>query len=204
MKKHVPLIILAVFVGMALFSSPSYVQGATPKEIKPIQPDVKSKPISPPPLPDLIIVNRLFLDRQPFIAFSSLARAEAIIVPIRFRIENRGNADAGRFQISIMQQLTAPPGAETEAMVEGDRTFGGLRGPSTRYGEGVGVYNLKWNVIFPKSMAGQRVKIRGIIDSNNEVRESDETLNHSPWLEVQLPPLELRKPPIDVKPKGAK
>ncbi len=33
------------------------------------------------------------------------------------------------------------------------------------------------------------MKIRGIIDSNNEVRESDETLNHTSWLEVQLPSL---------------
>jgi hypothetical protein len=103
----------------------------------------------------------------------------------------------------MMQQLTAPPGAETEAMVEGDRTIGGLRGPSTRYGEGIGSYNLLWNVIFPKSMAGKKVQIRGIIDSNNEVRESDETLNHSPWLEVQLP-LEIRRPPAELKPTGGK
>jgi hypothetical protein len=175
----------------------SYAQGTPPKEIKPVQPDVKTKPFSPPPLPDLIIVGYLKLDRQPFIAFSAVARAEAIIVPIRFRIENRGNADAGRFRISIMQQLISPPGAEMEAMVEGDRYIGGLR-PSARYGEGVGSYNLLWNVIFPKSMIGQKVKIRAIIDSNNEVRESaeGERNNVSPWLEVQLPPLEIRKPPV--------
>ncbi len=142
-----------MLISMTLFSLPSYSQGAPPKEIKPVQPDVKTKPVGLPSLPDLIIVVGLHLDRQPFFAFSALVREEAIIVPIRFRIENRGNADAGRFRIAIMQQLTAPPGAETEAMVEGDRYMGGLR-PTLRYPrEGVGFYNLRWNVIFPKSMA---------------------------------------------------
>ncbi len=66
-----------------------------------------------------------------------------------------------------MQQLAAPAGAESEAMVEGDRMIGGLRATGR---EGVGYYNLLWNVIFPRRMAVQKVKIRGIIDSNNEVR----------------------------------
>lgn len=202
MRRFSILIIFSIFFLTVMFSL-SYAQGTPPREIKPIQPDVKTKSIDPPPLPNLIIVGYLKLDRQPFIAFSALARAESIIVPIRFRIENRGNADAGRFRISIMQQLISPPGAETEAMVEGDRYIGGLR-PSALYGEGIGSYNLLWNVVFPKSMAGQKVKIRAIIDSNNEVRESDERDNVSPWLEVQLPPLEIRKPPVEMKPKGAK
>jgi hypothetical protein len=190
------LIVFSIVILMITFSLSS-TQGTPARETKAVQPDVKTKSMDPPPLPDLIIVGRLKLDRQPFIAFSSLARAESIIVPIRFRIENRGNADAGRFRISIMQQLISPPGAEMEAMVEGDRYIGGLR-PSARYGEGVGSYNLLWNVIFPKSMTGQKVKIRAIIDSNNEVRESSdgERNNVSPWLEVQLPPLEIRKPPV--------
>ena len=196
MRRFSILVILSIFFLFVMFSL-SYAQGTPPKEIKPVQPDVKTKALGPPALPDLIIVGYLKLDRRPFIAFSSLARAESIIVPIRFRIENRGNADAGRFRISIMQQLVSPPGAEMEAMVEGDRYIGGLR-PSARYGEGVGSYNLLWNVIFPKSMTGQKVKIRAIIDSNNEVRESSdgERNNVSPWLEVQLPPLEIRKPPV--------
>ncbi len=200
MKRYGVLFISLLFL-LHFLLLVSHAQG--PKEIKPVQPDVKTEPIDLPPLPDLIIVNRLFLDRQPFIAFSALAREESIIVPIRFRIENRGNADAGRFRISIMQQLTSPPGAEIEAMVEGDSYIGGLR-PSARYGEGVGSYNLRWNVIFPKSMIGQRVKIRAIIDSNNEVRESSERNNVTPWLEVQLPHIEIRRPPAEANPKGTR
>jgi hypothetical protein len=186
MKRLILVIILGILLLPAMLSQ-SYAQGA--KEINPVRPDAITKPIGLPPLPDLIIVARLRLDRQPFIAFSGLVREQAIIVPLRFRIENRGNADAGRFRISMMQQLSSPPGAETEAMVEGDRSIGGLR-PSRSYGEGIGSYNLLWNVVFPKSMAGKRVKIRAIIDSNNEVRESPEgeRNNASPWLEVQLIP----------------
>ncbi len=198
--------ILAILVAAALFSSQAYAEKDTSREINPAPPpDVKkTKPMGPPPLPDLIISGGLHLDRQPFIAFSSLAREEAIIVPIRFRIENRGDGDAGRFQISIMRQPITPPGPESVTMVEGDRYIAGLR-PTARYGEGIGSYNLLWNVIFPRRMTGQKVKIRGIIDSNNEVRESNERDNVTPWLEVQLPPLELRKPPaVEVKPKGAK
>jgi hypothetical protein len=201
MKRYGMVLIASLFFIIFLFSL-SPAQG--PKEIKPVQPDVKKEPIGLPPLPDLIIVAGLRLDRPPFIAFSALAREEAIIVPIRFRIENRGNADAGRFRISVMQQLASPPGAETEAMVEGDRSIGGLRPTRLHPREGVGFYNLLWNVVFPKSMAGKTVKIRAIIDSNNEVRESDERDNVTRWLAVQLPPLEIRRPPAKVTPKGGK
>jgi len=197
MRKPRMFIVISIVILMVTFFLSS-AQGTPARETKPVQPDVKTKSMDPPPLPDLIIVARtLHLDRQPFIAFSSLARAESIIVPIRFRIENRGDADAGRFRISIMQQLTSPPGAEMEAMVEGDRYIEGLRSTRLNAREGVGVYNLRWNVIFPKSMLGQKVKIRAIIDSNNEVRESSdgERNNVTSWLEVQLPPLEIRKPP---------
>ena len=209
MRRHDFLIIWAILIAISSFFSPSYVQGAgtPPKEMRPVGSDVKSKPMSPPPLPDLIIVGALLhLDRQPFIAFSSLAREEAIIVPIRFRIQNRGEADAGRFQIAIMQQPITPAGPESIAMVEGDRYIGGLRPTSITTMEGVGLYDLRWNVVFPKRMTGQKVKIRAILDSNNEVRESPEgeRNNSSSWLEVQLPPLELRKPPVEMKPKGAK
>lgn len=44
-------------------------------------------------------------------------------------------------------------------------------------------------------------KIRAIIDSNNEVRESSERNNVTPWLEVQLPHIEIRRPPAEMKPK---
>lgn len=204
MKRYGILFVSSLFFLNCLFSI-SYAE--EPKEIKPVRPDVKKEFTGPSPLPDLIIVGRaLHLDRPPFIAFSSLAREEAIIVPIRFRIENRGNADAGRFQISIMQQLTSPPGAEMEAMVEGERTIAGLRSTSVTAREGVGAYNLRWNVVFPKSMTGQKVKIRAILDSNNEVRESPsgERNNVSSWLEVQLPSGEIGRPPTKVTPKGAK
>jgi len=208
MRRHGFSIILVIFIAIALFFSSSYVQGAgtPPKEMRPVQPDVKTKPIGPPPLPDLIIVGALLhLDRQPFIAFSSLAREEAIIVPIRFRIQNRGEADAGRFQIAIMQQPITPAGPESIAMVEGDRYIGGLRPTSITTMEGVGRYDLRWNVVFPKRMTGQKVKIRAILDSHNDVRESPEgeRNNSSTWLEVQLPPLELRKPPVE-RPTGIK
>lgn len=194
--------LMAIFVTVMFslsFSQPPAQQKSkdpTPavQPVMPVKPDVRQG-TGLPPLPDLIIVSLLRLDRPPFFAFSGTYGMEAIIVPIRFRIENRGNADAGRFRISIRQQLVSPPGAETEAMVEGDRYINGLR-PTRLYPEGVGFYNLLWNVVFPKGMAGQRVRIKAVIDSGNEVRESDETLNHSPWLEVQLP-IEVRRPPAD-------
>ncbi len=157
MRRHFLLTFIIVPITIALFSFLCYSKEAAQKETSPTKPDVKTGPAALPALPDLIIVGgALHLDRQPFIAFSPFAREEAIIVPIRFRIENRGNADAGRFRIAIMQQLTAPPGAETEAMVEGDGYIGGLR-PTVRYPrEGVGFYNLRWNVIFPKGMEGKK------------------------------------------------
>jgi hypothetical protein len=158
------------------------------KPATPLKPDIRGERPGAPSLPDLIIVGvSLRLDRPPFFAFSGTYGMDGIIVPFRFRIENRGNADAGRFRISIMQQPVSPPGPETEAMVEGDRYINGLRPTALYPTEGVGFYNFLWNVVFPRGMAGQRVRISAIIDSGNEVRESDETLNRSQWLEVQLP-----------------
>jgi hypothetical protein len=36
-------------------------------------------------------------------------------------------------------------------------------------------------------MAGQRIRICAVVDSDNPVRESDETRSKTPWLEFQLP-----------------
>ncbi|WP_297212815.1 MULTISPECIES: hypothetical protein [Thermodesulfovibrio] len=54
---------------------------------------------------------------------------------------------------------------------------------------GVGEFyaDITWPIYFPLSMAGQKVKVRALVDSINNVKESNETLNVSRWLEIQLP-----------------
>lgn len=201
MKRIVRVLMMGVFAAifMAVMFSLSFAQ--TPAQQKSKGPTPPVQPVMPvkqelrpgtglPPLPDLIIAGPVRLDRPPFFGFSGRWRMQAVIVPIRFRIENRGNADAGSFRITIKQQSISSPGAETEAKVEGETRISGLRPTRLYPTEGVGFYNLLWNVAFPKSMAGQRFRIKAIIDSGNEVREAPpagETDNVSPWLEVQLP-----------------
>jgi hypothetical protein len=121
---------------------------------------------------------------------------ENIVVPIELKIQNsKWGGAAGPFQVSIMLQYP-PPAApmETELEFTGTRTFSGL--------EPGRAINVRGQINFPKSQAGQKVKIRAIVDSMTQVSESIETNNASPWLEVQLP-LEIRRPPVKVKPKGA-
>ena len=142
-------------------------------------------------LPDLIIAGIVHIGTPSF-------SGENIAVPIELRIENRrGGGAAGPFQLSIMWQYP-PPAApmETELEFTGTRTFSGLEP-----GRGIDV---RGQIIFPKSQAGKKVKIRAIVDSMKQVSESSETNNVSRWLEVQLPPLEIRRPPVEMKPKGGK
>jgi len=178
MKRSWIWVIFSIFF-LILMLSPSYAQG--PREIKPAQPDVKAKPIGPPPLPDLIISGGLRLRTAPFIL------GEQIKVPVQLRIENRGNAAAGPFKIAFFQLINSPPGAIGEIGFDGTKLFSGLAPTRTRPEEGIGFENIMGNVILPKSLAGQKVKIRGVVDSDNQVRESDEADNETPWLEVQLP-----------------
>lgn len=142
-------------------------------------------------LPDLIIV-RGTLRTTGTPTFSG----ETIVVPIELRIENkRGGSAAGAFQLSIMWQYPAPAAPmETELEFTGTRTFSGL-------GSGDSI-NVRGQVIFPKSQAGNRVKIRAIVDSMSQVQESNEMNNVSQWLEVQLPP-EIGRPPLKAAPKRA-
>jgi hypothetical protein len=143
-------------------------------------------------LPDLFIVGTTFRTT----ATPSFS-GENIVVPIELRIQNSNwGGAAGPFQLSIMWQYP-PPAApmETELEFTGTRTFSGL--------EPGRAINVSGQIIFPKSQAGHKVKIRAIVDSMTQVSESIETNNASPWLEVQLP-LEIRRPPVEVKPKGVK
>jgi CRISPR/Cas system CMR-associated protein Cmr3 (group 5 of RAMP superfamily) len=144
-------------------------------------------------LPDLFIVGTTFRTTGP-----SSFSGENIVVPVELRIQNSNwGGTAGPFQLSIMYQYP-PPAApmETELEFTGTRTFSGLD-PGR-------AINASGQIIFSKSQAGKKVKIRAIVDSMTQVSESIETNNASPWLEVQLPPLELRRPPVKVIPKGAK
>lgn len=117
-------------------------------------------------MPDLIIVvGKIEIVGTPSINFASACRGEFIISRIKFRIENRGNADAReRFKVSIMQQLPLPPGAEQEVFTD-DPFINGLR----RSGVGEFYANITWPIYFPLSMAGQKVKIRAVVDSLNNV-----------------------------------
>lgn len=154
----------------------------SPAPVKPS--DSTQQRIGPPPMPDLIIVGgKIELVGTPYISFASACRGECIIARIKFRIENRGNADAReRFKVSIMQQLPSPPVAEQEVLTD-DPFINGLR----RFGLREFYADITWPIYFPLSMAGQKVKIRAVVDSLNNVRESDETLNWSEWFEIQLP-----------------
>jgi hypothetical protein len=144
-------------------------------------------------LPDLFIVGTTFRATGP----PSLS-GENIVVPFELKIQNSNwGGAAGPFQLSIMCQYP-PPAApmETELEFTGTRTFSGL--------EPGRAINVSGQIAFPKSQTGKKVKIRAIVDSMTQVSESIETNNASPWLEVQLPPLELRRPPVKVIPKGVK
>ena len=144
-------------------------------------------------LPDLFFVGTTFRTTG-----APSFSGENIVVPIEMRIQNsKFGGAAGPFQLSIMWQYP-PPAApmETELEFTGTRTFTGL--------EPGRAVTVRGQVIFPKSQAGHKVKIRAIVDSMSQVSESIETNNASSWLEVQLPPLEIRKPPVEIKPKGAK
>jgi hypothetical protein len=143
-------------------------------------------------LPDLFIVGTTFRT----IGSPSFS-GENIVVPIELKIQNSNwGGTAGPFQLSIMLQYP-PPAApmETELEFTGTRTFPGLD-PGR-------AINVRGQINFPKSQAGQKVKIHAIVDSMTQVQESNERNNVSPLLEVQLP-LEIRRPPVEVKPKGAK
>lgn len=112
---------------------------------------------------------------------------ENIKVPLAFKIENKGNMAAGPFQLSLMQRLPAPPGAEQEIEFTGPRTFSGLE-PRRRI-------DISGDVTIHKSFAGKKVQIRAIVDSGMQVRESKEDNNWSPWLEVQMP-VRVERPPL--------
>ena len=137
-------------------------------------------------LPDLVVSRGTFLATDA--AWSS---DDKIVVTIVLEIENRkGGADAGAFQLSIMHQYP-PPAApmETELEFTGARLFTGLEAGSSIHVSG--------QISFSKSQAGQTAKVRAIVDSMNQVKESNERNNVSDWLEIQLP-LERMKPAVTV------
>lgn len=173
--KRKGLIVIAAIVFLAMLTFISYAQEKPKMPTAPAQPGEIKRAPSLPPLPDLIIVGHIRLAGTPSFV------GEEIRVPISYRIENRGTVAAGPFMVSIFQQYDDPPGSEGE-LSSGQRTFSGLR-PSRE----VGGLNATVNVNIHRSFAGQKVKIRAIVDSLNQVIESDESLNHSPWLEVRLP-----------------
>ncbi len=179
-KYLISFLLLSIFLYSHAFCEKA--KEVSPAPVKPS--DSTQQRIGPPPMPDLIIVaDKIELVGTHYINFASACRGECIIARIKFRIENRGNADVReRFKVSIMQQLPSPPGGEQEVLTD-DPFINGLR----RSGVGEFYANITWPIYFPLSMAGQKVKIRAVVDSLNNVRESDETLNVSRWLEIQLP-----------------
>lgn len=177
---------LIIFLLLTIFLySNAFCEKAKEVSPEPVKPSSSTQQrIGPPPMPDLIILaGKLELVGTPYISFASACRGECIIARIKFRIENRGNADAReRFKVSIMQQLPSPPEAEQEVLTD-DPFINGLR----RSGVGEFYADITWPIYFPLSMAGQKVKVRALVDSLNNVKESDEALNWSEWLEIQLP-----------------
>jgi hypothetical protein len=134
-----------------------------------------------PPLPDLIISGGLKLRLPPFIL------GDRIKIPVQIRIENRGAAASGPFQIAFFRLVDAPPGAIEEVEFDGAKLFSGIRPTRDGGGDGVSFYSVMGNAIVPIAMAGQKIKICTVVDSERQVRELDETHNKTPWLEVQLP-----------------
>jgi len=183
---NIRFLIICVLL-FSIFCSEAFCEKAKEVSPSPVDPLTQTQQrIGPPAMPDLIIVGRkVDLIRNPYIGFASACRGECIIAQIKFRIENRGNAPAREsFKVSIMQELTSPPGVEQEVLTDGV-FINGLN----RSGVGEFYADLLVPIYFPLSMAGQKVKVRAIVDSLNNVRESDETRNASRWLEIQLPPL---------------
>lgn len=174
-----PMTWLMAAAAVLLFSTlpvPACAQG-------PYKPGTDIRPPGPgiPPLPDLIYVGGLKPRTAPFIL------GDRIKIPVQLRIENRGNAPAGRFRIAFFRLVDAPPGAMEEIEFDGAKIFPGLRPSREGGGDGISFHSVMGNAIVPVALAGQRIRICAVVDSDNEVLESDETRNKTPWLEVQLP-----------------
>jgi len=173
------MISVVAVAAVLLFSAPpvpAFAQG-------PVKPGTDIRPPGPgiPPLPDLIIAGGLKPRSAPFIL------GDRIKIPVQLRIENRGNAAAGAFRIAFFRLVDAPPGAMEEIEFDGAKIFPGLRPTREGGGDGISFHGVMGNAVVPVALAGQRVKICAVVDSDNQVRESDETRNRTPWLEVQLP-----------------
>ena len=105
---------------------------------------------------------------------------ESIILPVTLRIENAGRKDAGPFRVAIMKALVAPVGAEREVEFS-------AKTPTTRLKAG-GSLDINGKItIAHRSEAGRNVRIRALVDSQNQVDESNEGNNLSSRLEVRLP-----------------
>jgi hypothetical protein len=126
------------------------------------------------PKPDLV-VGAIWATSKPILS------GDNYIVSIAVRVENKGTANAGPFQIAIMKALEAPPGAESEVQFRiAGGPISGLRADNKLEISGI-------VTIAPRSESGKKLKIRALVDSQTQVAESDETNNVSPWFEVQLP-----------------
>ena len=176
MKRTMLLVAVAAVFFFSTPPVPACAQGPLKRgtDIRPPGPGI-------PPLPDLIIVGGLKPRSAPFIL------GDRIKIPVQLRIENRGNAAAGRFRIALFRLVDAPPGAMEEIEFDGAKIFPGLRPTREGGGDGISFHSVMGNAIVPAALAGQRIRICAVVDSDNEVLESDETRNKTPWLEVQLP-----------------
>lgn len=176
MKRMIWVMAVAAVVVFAAPPVPAFAQGPYVPRV-----DVKRPAPGLPALPDLIISGGLKLRMAPFVL------GDRIKIPVQLRIENRGNAAAGAFRIAFFRLVDAPPGAMEEIEFDGAKIFPGLRPTREGGGDGISFHGVMGNAIVPVALAGQRVKICVVVDSDNQVRESDETRNRTPWLEVQLP-----------------
>jgi len=176
MKRMIGVTAVAALFLLLTLPAPACAQG-------PFRPGTDIRPPGPgiPPLPDLIIVGGLKLRTAPFVL------GDRIKIPVQLRIENRGNAAAGAFRIAFFRLVDAPPGAMEEVEFDGAKLFSSIRPTREGGGEGVSFYSVMGNAVVPAALAGQRIRICAVVDSDNQVRESDETRNKTPWLEVQLP-----------------
>lgn len=197
MKKAMKLSMFGIFlviVALSIICSLSFAANpvkskAAPPAQTPATPAPKPVPVGTPSKPDLIIVGNIRSAAVP--SFSG----DNILVPIALRIENRGSASAGPFQLGIIW-LETPPSGERLVPFSGTSSFSGL-GPSSI----AGGLDVTGNVSLPKSLAGKTVKIKAWVDCALRVSESSEENNKSPWLEINLP-LEIKQLARELRPIG--
>lgn len=130
--------------------------------------------------------------RVSWVRLSILNAAHKIRIPrygckIQIIGKTHGLAASPGYRIAFFRLVDAPPGAMEEVEFDGEKLFPSIRPTRDGGGEGISFYNVMGNAVVPIALAGQRIKICAVVDSDNRVRESDETRNKTPWLEVELP-----------------